>query len=225
MRSTTLALIAILVAAAASAATYEARSEHYALNVTNGTAAAKVIVTDLDNNSPIISEEVPWVVGTPSTIDRDIGDLHFALRLTRATPYLTANLEVDRGEMEIDLIRTEWILAPRRAHIRAQGAMRVGGDVHAPKVVHRVEPAYSDEARRNRVSGIVILEVLIDATGHVTEVLPLKPLPYGLTAAAVDAVKQWTFEPATLAGKPVPVIFDLTVNFKLDTPPAQPVPY
>jgi periplasmic protein TonB len=127
--------------------------------------------------------------------------------------------------MEIDLIRTEWILAPRRAHIRAQGAMRVGGDVHAPKVVHRVEPAYSDEARRNRVSGIVILEVLIDATGHVTEVLPLKPLPYGLTEAAVDAVKQWTFEPATLAGKPVPVIFDLTVNFKLDTPPAQPVPY
>lgn len=225
MRSLTSVLIAILFSSAAGAATFEARSEHYALNVTNSAISAKVVVTDLDSNSPMISEEIPWAPGQPSKLDRDIGDLHFSVRLTRGLETITANLEVDRGEMEIDLIRTEWILAPRRAHIRAEGAMRVGGDVHAPRVVHRVEPMYPEEARRNRVSGIVILETLVDATGRVTDVLPLKPLPYGLTEAAVDAVKQWTFEPGTLQGKPVPVIFNLTVNFKIDQPPVQPVPY
>ena len=104
------------------------------------------------------------------------------------------------------------------------GAYRVGGDVHAPKVVNRVEPLYPESARRNHVSGLVVVQAVIDENGHVTEVRTLQGPPE-LTQAAVDAVKQWTFEPGTLAGKPVPVIFNLTVNFKLDSAPPAPVPY
>ena len=44
----------------------------------------------------------------------------------------------------------------------------------------------------------------------------LKGLSHGLDQAAVDAIRQWTFEPATIDGKPVPVIFNLTIRFKLD---------
>ena len=47
----------------------------------------------------------------------------------------------------------------------------------------------------------------------------LKELPAGLSDSALDAVRQWTFQPATLHGEPVEVIFNLTVNFKLDMPP------
>ena len=99
----------------------------------------------------------------------------------------------------------------------------MGGDVKAPVVLGRVNPMYSEEARQARVSGIVILEVLIDKTGVVREANVLKGLPMGLSEAAADAVRQWTFEPATKNGEPVDVVFNLTINFKLDgktRPPA-----
>ena len=215
----TSALIAILFASVSGAATFEARSEHYAVNVTNSAIAAKVVVTDLDSNSPVISEEIPWTPGQPSTIDRDMGDLHFKVRLRRDLATMTANLEVDRGDMEIDSIHAAWILGPRRIRSSVggtiNGALRVGGDVHAPKVVNKVNPLYPEEARRNHISGVVVVQAMIDAAGHVTDVIPLQGPPE-LTPSAVDAVKQWTFEPGTKAGKPVPVVFNLTVNFKLD---------
>jgi TonB family protein len=219
MRPMLFAGIALLCSSIASATNFEARSEHYALSVTVADLAANVVVTDLATNSAVLTESVPWTAGQPAEITRDVGDVHFALRLSRSVQFVNANLEVDRGEMEIDLIRGEWILAPRRAHVRANGAMRVGGNVHAPMVVHRVEPVYPEEARRGRVSGVVIIETLIDETGHVADAVALKPLPSGLTEAALDAVRQWVFEPGTFDGKPVPVIFNLTVNFKIDTPP------
>ena len=44
----------------------------------------------------------------------------------------------------------------------------------------------------------------------------LKPLPFGLDAAALNAVKQWKFQPGTLNGQPVPVYYNLTVNFRIE---------
>jgi len=99
-------------------------------------------------------------------------------------------------------------------------ALRVGGDVHAPVVIEKVEPSYTEEARNARISGIVIIEAVIGRDGAVKNASVLKPLPFGLDQAAVDAVKQWKFEPGTLDGKPVDVIFNLTVNFRLDKPAA-----
>jgi protein TonB len=96
-----------------------------------------------------------------------------------------------------------------------QELLRVGGDVKAPIVIHRIEPVYTRDALKSRVAGIGIVEAVIDRTGHVSQVNVLKPLPFGLDRAAVDAVKQWTFRPATLNGKPVNVIFHLTLPFKL----------
>src|SRR5437763_761198 len=73
------------------------------------------------------------------------------------------------------------------------GPLRVGGDVKAPAVSARVEPRYPEEARRARISGIVILQAFIDKTGAVRDVHVLKPLPNGLSEAAADAVRQWRF--------------------------------
>jgi len=96
------------------------------------------------------------------------------------------------------------------------GPIRVGGDVKAPVVMEKVDPVYTDEARKRGISGIVILEAVIGRDGLAKKVTVLKPLPYGLDQAAVDAVKQWKFKPGTLEGKPVDVIYTLTVNFNLD---------
>jgi protein TonB len=94
--------------------------------------------------------------------------------------------------------------------------LRVGGDVKAPVVINRVEPVYPEVARKARISGIVIVECIIDKQGNVTNVQVLKPLPFGLDQAAADAVRRWKFKPGTLNGQPVDVIFNLTVNFKLN---------
>ena len=88
--------------------------------------------------------------------------------------------------------------------------------VQAPKPVKRVEPRYPYAARYFHVSGIVILESVIDKNGDVRDVNVLKALPAGtISYAAMQAVRQWKFEPAKLEGKPVDVLFNLTINFKL----------
>jgi TonB family protein len=97
--------------------------------------------------------------------------------------------------------------------------IRVGGDVKPPRVVKRVDPQYPKEARENRVTGVVILEAVIDKEGRVEQVRALKGIPFGLTEAAMDAVRQWEFEPALKDGVPVTVFFNLTVNFRLKSPP------
>ena len=99
---------------------------------------------------------------------------------------------------------------------KPEAPLRVGGDVKAPIVINRVEPQYPEVARKARISGIVIVECTISKAGDVTDIHVLKPLPFGLDNAAVEAVKRWKFKPGTLNGQPVDVIFNLTVNFKLN---------
>jgi protein TonB len=94
--------------------------------------------------------------------------------------------------------------------------LRVGGDVQPPRVISRVQPRYTAEARAARIQGIVIIETIVDRQGNVGHVRVLKGLPMGLDRAAATAVEQWKFEPATLHGKPVNVYFILTVNFKVE---------
>ena len=94
--------------------------------------------------------------------------------------------------------------------------LRVGGDVKAPTVISKVDPNYPEVARKARIAGIVIVECVIDKNGTVQNVKVLKPLPFGLDQAAADAVRKWRFKPGTLNGQPVDVIFNLTVNFKLN---------
>jgi protein TonB len=77
-----------------------------------------------------------------------------------------------------------------------------------------VPPVYPEAARANRIQGVVILEVVIDPTGRVTEARVLRSIPL-LDDAAVAAVHQWVFTPTQLNGVAVPVIMTVTVNFSL----------
>ena len=93
--------------------------------------------------------------------------------------------------------------------------IRVSGAVTEPVRIRYVEPNYPPVARRIRVQGSVVLRATIDKNGVVTDVEVLKGPSRGLTEAAVAAVKQWKYKPATLNGKPVAVYFNLTVHFRL----------
>jgi TonB family protein len=94
--------------------------------------------------------------------------------------------------------------------------LRVGGDVKAPTVTSKPEPKYTEPARHAHVTGVVVVEAIINKQGSVEDVKVLKGLPMGLSEEAVEAVRKWRFRPGTLNGEPVDVIFDLTVNFKMD---------
>jgi TonB family protein len=94
-------------------------------------------------------------------------------------------------------------------------ARRIVGPANAPRVVRRVYPRYPAEARRARMEGLAELEVLIDASGKVRDVTIRKDLPDGLGEAAVEAVRQWVFEPVVVNDVPVPALIDVVMNFRL----------
>jgi protein TonB len=85
-----------------------------------------------------------------------------------------------------------------------------------PKVVEKVNPVYPEEARAEKVQGAVVLDVTVDTGGGPSGVKVTKDPDPRLSQAAVDAVKQWRFEPArTAKGDPVAVVYTVTVAFKL----------
>lgn len=90
-----------------------------------------------------------------------------------------------------------------------------GGGVSAPKVLSMVEPEYSDDARKAKYQGAVLLAVVVDERGVVRDVRVLRPLGLGLDQKAVEAVAQWKFRPGTKDGKPVAVQATIEVNFRL----------
>ncbi len=92
------------------------------------------------------------------------------------------------------------------------GPARVGGEVREATRTTYVEPVYPEIAKRAGVSGAVILEAVIDPDGNVTDVNVLRSIPL-LDEAAMDAVRQWKYQPTLLNGVPVPVVMTVTVNF------------
>jgi TonB family protein len=89
------------------------------------------------------------------------------------------------------------------------------GGITAPRIISRVEPTYTEEARRAKVGGTVILFVEITSSGIVENVVVLGGLEKGLDESAVRAIKQWKFSPATKDGRPVAVIMTVEMNFSL----------
>jgi len=93
-------------------------------------------------------------------------------------------------------------------------AVRAKGDIKPPKLIKKVEPEYPDKAKKAEVEGVVILELTTDKEGIVQKIKTLRSIPL-LDKAAVDAAKQWIFEPLIFEGEPRSVIFTVTCSFKL----------
>lgn len=92
------------------------------------------------------------------------------------------------------------------------GAVRVGGNVRPPVKLVDVLPVLPEEAARAGVRGTVILEVTIDVDGTVKDARVLRSVPM-LDTAALEAVRQWRYEPTSIGGKPVPVMITVSVAF------------
>jgi TonB family protein len=95
------------------------------------------------------------------------------------------------------------------------GIYRVGGGVSAPAVLYKIDPEYSEEARKAKYSGTVILYIEVDQSGHARNLRVVKGIGLGLDEKAIEAVNKWRFKPGMKDGKPVVVAAHIEVNFRL----------
>ena len=92
--------------------------------------------------------------------------------------------------------------------------VRIGGQVMMAKLVHQVTPVYPPLARQTRVAGMVQLQAVIGRDGRIQDLQVVGGHPL-LIAAAVEAVRQWVYQPTTLNGTPVEVLTTINVTFTL----------
>lgn len=89
-------------------------------------------------------------------------------------------------------------------------------EITHPVVSEKVEPVYPEDARAEKITGVVVVELVVTTDGFVEEVSVLRTPDERLTAAAVEAVRQWRFEPALCDGTPVSVFYKMTFKFELE---------
>jgi protein TonB len=148
--------------------------------------------------------------------------------LKQRIPLTEDPLERERLSQELEAGAREFAVASRTDGIASSAlvaapspstpfpanAVRVGGNVKPPAKTKNIDPIWPPAAQQARVQGVVILEILIDEAGKVANGRVLRSIPL-LDQAAIDAVRQWEFEPTVLDGTPVPVILTATVQFRI----------
>jgi TonB family protein len=95
------------------------------------------------------------------------------------------------------------------------GPYKVGGGVSAPRPIYSPDPEYSDEARRAKYQGNVVLWMVIGPDGRPHQIRVMRTLGLGLDEKAIEAVREWRFEPARRNGQPVSVEISVEVSFRL----------
>ena len=95
------------------------------------------------------------------------------------------------------------------------GVFEVGGSVSKPACIHCPDPEYSEEARKAKYQGTVVLWAIIDENGRARNIRIAKSVGLGLDESAMRAVQGWIFRPARRFGKPVPVKLFIEVSFNI----------
>jgi TonB family protein len=95
------------------------------------------------------------------------------------------------------------------------GATHIVGTIVPPVLLVKTDPEYSDEARRAKLQGIIVLHIDVDAHGLPTNIKVVQGLGLGLDQRAVDAVRQWKFRAGSINGKPAVTSAVVQVTFRL----------
>jgi periplasmic protein TonB len=95
------------------------------------------------------------------------------------------------------------------------GVYKVGGGISAPQAISSPDPDYTEEARKAKKQGTCVLWMIVDAAGRPRDIKVVRGLGLGLDAKALEAVRQWRFQPALKDGKPVDVQISVEVEFHL----------
>ena len=126
----------------------------------------------------------------------------------------TISSEGPRGNVATGALVGPYIaVRPGSASPGPGGPIRVGGRIATPRKIFDVAPVLPDLARQAGVRGVVVLELTVGADGTVTNATVLRSIPL-LDKAALDAARQWRFDPTLVNNQPVPIILTATVTFE-----------
>lgn len=145
-----------------------------------------------------------------------LGEVRLAKPKVRRSARVQANGEMEPA-LEVsgdELAAGENSLGANLAEGAKQPAAPAGGDVKPARLISSVPPSYPALARTQHVAGDVRVDALIDATGRVTT-MKIVSGPSLLHQAAMEALRQWRYQPATLDGKPVAMHLTVTLQFRL----------
>jgi TonB family protein len=112
-------------------------------------------------------------------------------------------------------VRASVVGGKAQSVVSSANAYRVGNGVTAPRLIFKLEPQYTEEARAAKYQGTVLLYIEVQPDGRATNIRVQRSLGLGLDEKAVEAVQQWRFTPGTKDGVPVPVAATIEVNFRL----------
>ena len=105
--------------------------------------------------------------------------------------------------------------APTPAVPAADKVYKVSNGIQAPKVLHKVDPDYTEEAKAAGIDGTVRLSVVVGADGQARAITVVRGLDAGLDLKAIEAVEKWHFQPGTKDGEPVPVWAQIEIIFRI----------
>lgn len=100
--------------------------------------------------------------------------------------------------------------------LRSANALHMGAGMLPPTVQQKVDPQYTDEARRAGLSGTVVLQAVVRSDGTVDVLRVVRGLPLGLTDSAIQAITQWQFRPGQKDGQNADIALNIEVNFNID---------
>ena len=121
--------------------------------------------------------------------------------------------ESDLTQEEADKVKVAATQAYLAAAAGTPGLERVGNGVSAPIPLEPVEAEFSDEGRSKGVSGVCLIQMIVDTHGKPQNPRVVRAIGYGLDQKALEAVRKYHFKPAMKAGVPVPVMITVEVNF------------
>lgn len=134
----------------------------------------------------------------------------------RSNPHTTITMNFDwRSKNATASVGQAFISPPSKLPDLLEGVLRVGGKVGVPRLIYDPPPDYPEQARKDRVEGEVLVELVVTAEGSVREPKIAKSLRPDMDASALGAVRQWKFDPATKDGVPVAVRVNVDVRFRL----------
>ncbi len=157
----------------------------------------------------------------PATKKPSLGNVRLAKPKIGRSPNVQANSATEPNlELSGDVVSgAESSLSANFADTAKQPAapaapVAIGGDVKPARMISSVAPMYPALAKSQHIAGSVRVDALVDTNGRVTT-MKIVSGPSMLHQAAMDALRQWKYQPATLDGKPVPMHLTVTIQFRL----------
>ena len=163
-------------------------------------ALARVFIADNENLLPLVTDSwKPFLTNHIVEVDKCLG-VDYLL-------YRTADQQV-KGPC-----REEVVAAPPDSARIAELPYKIGGPIKVPRAISTPDPSYTTYGREYHLSGTNIFQVKVKDDGTVGDIVILRPMGAGFDEVAMQSIRTWRFEPATLEGKRVPVVIRVEVNF------------